>query len=129
MSRIEEMLAELCPNGVEYRTMGECGSFVRGSGIQKKDFCDEGKPCIHYGQIYTRFGTATDYAISLISEEQFATSKKAMPNDVIIAITSENMEDVCTPLVWEGSVPVAISGHSCAYHTVLNSRYVAYYLQ
>ena len=53
MSRIDEMLAELCPDGVEYRRLGEIGSFIRGSGFQKADFVDEGNPCIHYGQIYT----------------------------------------------------------------------------
>ena len=36
---------------------------------------------------------------------------------MIFAITSENIEDVCTPLAWEGEQPVAISGHSCAYAT------------
>ena len=37
MSRIEEMVAELCPDGVEYKKLGEVGTFTRGSGIQKKD--------------------------------------------------------------------------------------------
>lgn len=126
MSRIDEMIARLCPDGVEYKALGEVGTFTRGSGIQKKDFVDEGEPCIHYGQIYTRFGMVTDKAISLISEEQYTKAKKAQVGDIVIAITSENVEDVCTPLVWEGSQAVAISGHSCAYHTDLNSRYVAY---
>ncbi|PST49205.1 restriction endonuclease [Bifidobacterium callitrichos] len=128
MSRIDEMIARLCPDGVEYKTLGEVGVFTRGSGIQKKDFVDEGEPCIHYGQIYTRFGMATDKVLSLISEEQYRRAKKAQPGDIIIAITSENVKDVCTPLVWEGISSVAISGHSCAYHTKLNSRYIAYYM-
>ena len=55
MSRIEEMIRELCPNGVEYKPLGEIGSFVRGNGLQKKDFTDEGIGCIHYGQIYTYY--------------------------------------------------------------------------
>ena len=36
---------------------------------------------------------------------------------MIFAITSENIEDVCIPLAWEGEQPVAISGHSCVYAT------------
>ena len=46
---------------------------------------------------------------------------------MIFAITSENIEDVCTPLAWEGEQPVAISGHSCAYATEsIILRYLAY---
>lgn len=55
MSRIEEMIRELCPYGVEYKALGEIGTFVRGNGLQKKDFTDDGVGCIHYGQIYTSF--------------------------------------------------------------------------
>lgn len=46
---------------------------------------------------------------------------------MIFAITSENIEDVCTPLVREGEQPVAISGHSCAYATEsIVPRHLAY---
>ena len=46
---------------------------------------------------------------------------------MIFAITSENIEDVCIPLAWEGERPVAISGHSCAYATEsIIPRYLAY---
>ena len=46
---------------------------------------------------------------------------------MIFAITSENIEDVCIPLAWEGEQPVAISGHSCAYATEsIIPRYLAF---
>mgnify|MGYP001105398136 FL=1 len=54
MSRLEELIAELCPNGVEYKKLGDIAAISRGGNLQKKDFCAEGVPCIHYGQIYTR---------------------------------------------------------------------------
>ena len=54
MSKLEKLIAELCPDGVEYKTLGEIASISRGGNFQKKDFCDIGVPCIHYGQIYTR---------------------------------------------------------------------------
>lgn len=38
------------------------------------------------------------YEHTTMSEEQYAKSKKANPGDVIFAITSKNIEDVCTPL-------------------------------
>src|SRR5690554_3669643 len=33
------------------------GEFIRGSGLQKKDFTETGVGCIHYGQLYTYYKT------------------------------------------------------------------------
>lgn len=48
VSRIDELLAELCPEGVPRWTLGEVGTFTRGNGMQKKDLTDSGIPAIHY---------------------------------------------------------------------------------
>ena len=56
MSRIDELIARHCPNGVEHMPLGEVGEFIRGNGLQKKDLFDEGIPAIHYGQIHTHYG-------------------------------------------------------------------------
>ena len=40
MSKLQELIRELCPNGVEYRKLGEIGTFTRGNGLQKKDFTE-----------------------------------------------------------------------------------------
>ena len=50
MSKLSEMIATLCPNGVEYKKLGEVATIERGSGLQKSDFVAEGFPCIHYGR-------------------------------------------------------------------------------
>lgn len=39
--------------GWTVKTLGEIGTFTRGSGLQKSDLRDAGFPCIHYGQIHT----------------------------------------------------------------------------
>lgn len=36
MSRLDELIAELCPDGVEYKELGEIGELIRGAGLQKK---------------------------------------------------------------------------------------------
>lgn len=56
MSKLDELIVELCPNGMEYKTLGEIATILRGGNFQKKDFCNSGVPCIHYGQIYTQYG-------------------------------------------------------------------------
>lgn len=40
---------------VEWKTLGEVGTFVRGRRFVKDDIVAEGVPCIHYGEMYTHF--------------------------------------------------------------------------
>lgn len=41
MSRIDDLIARVCPDGVELEPLGDVGQFVRGNGLQKKDFVEE----------------------------------------------------------------------------------------
>lgn len=129
MSRIDALIAERCPDGVAFRTLGEVGEFVRGNGLQKKDFIDDGFPCIHYGQIYTFYGTSTTTTKSFVAPELAARLKQAEKGDLVITTTSENIEDVCTTVAWLGDSPIAIGGHSCVYRHTLDPMYAAYYFQ
>ena len=126
MSRIDEMIARLCPDGVEYKKLGEEGTFTRGSGIQKKDFVEDGKPCIHYGQVYTYYGLSATETKSFISDELYAGRKKAAKGDLVIATTSENEEDVCKCVAWLGDEPCAVSGDAYIFSHDQDPKYVAY---
>ena len=127
MSKLEELLRELCPDGVEYKKLGEIATISRGGNFQKKDFLTEGVPCIHYGQIYTKYGLFADKTFTFISEECAKKQKMARPNDIVMAVTSENIEDVCKCLAWLGDEPVAVSGHSAIIHHNQNAKYLVYY--
>ena len=127
MSRLDELIAKLCPNGVEYKTLGEIATISRGGNFQKKDFCDMGVPCIHYGQIYTRYGLYADKTITFITEECAKKQKFAKKNDIVMAVTSENIEDVCKCLAWLGNENVAVSGHSAIISHNQNPKYLVYY--
>ena len=127
MSKLDKLLRELCPDGVEYKKLGEIATISRGGNFQKKDFLTEGVPCIHYGQIYTKYGLFTDKTFTFISEECAKKQKRAQPNDIVMAVTSENIEDVCKCLAWLGDEPVAVSGHSAIIHHDQNAKYLVYY--
>ena len=127
MSRLEKLIQELCPDGVEYKSLGEFATVSRGGSFQKKDFLDSGFPCIHYGQIYTRYGLFADSTFTFISENKAAKQKKASKNDIIMAVTSENIEDVCKCLAWLGEDEVAVSGHTAIIKHNQNPKYLVYY--
>lgn len=127
MNRLETMIKELCPNGVEYKKLGDVASISRGGSFQKKDFCEEGIPCIHYGQIYTKFGLFTDKTITFINAETAKKQKFATKNDIVMAVTSENIDDVCKCVAWLGEENIAVSGHAAIIHHTLNPKFLCYY--
>lgn len=127
MNRFETMIKELCPNGVEYKKLGDVASISRGGSFQKKDFCEEGIPCIHYGQIYTKYGLFTDKTITFISAETAKKQKFAAKNDIVMAVTSENIDDVCKCVAWLGEENIAVSGHAAIIHHTLNPKFLCYY--
>lgn len=109
--------------------MSEIGTFTRGNGLQKKDFTESGVPCIHYGQIYTYYGTFATKTKSYVSNETAKKCKKAHCGDLIFATVSENIEDVCKCVAWLGDEDICISGDSLAFSHNQNSKYIAYYFQ
>ena len=127
MSRIEEMIRELCPEGVEYKPLGEIGTFVRGNGLQKKDFADEGVGCIHYGQIYTYYNLFTSQTKSYVDPLLARKLTKVKTGDIIIACTSENMEDVCKAIAWLGEDEIVTGGHACVFSHEQNPKYISYF--
>lgn len=114
---------------IRIMTLGELGTFTRGSGLQKKDFTPTGVGCIHYGQIYTHYGTWTDITKTCVSKEFARKLRKAKYGNLIIATTSENDEDVCKAVAWLGKEDIAISSDACFYAHTIDPKYVAYYFQ
>ena len=54
MSKIEQLIKELCPNGVEYNNLGELGVFLGGiTGKSKEDFTNGNSKFITYKNIYS----------------------------------------------------------------------------
>lgn len=115
--------------GWEYKKLGEVGTFLRGKGIQKTDFVEKGLPCIHYGQLHTIFGVSTDKHLSNISQELYEKSIIASKNDVLVALTSEDVEGSCRSTAWLGNYDVAISSDAAVYKHSMNPKFVTYYLR
>ncbi|MSU10052.1 restriction endonuclease subunit S [Veillonellaceae bacterium WCA-693-APC-5D-A] len=128
MSKLDELIKKYCPDGVEYKKLGDIATISRGGNFQKKDYVSTGVPCIHYGQLYVHYNLFTDNVITYIHKDKAVKQKFAEPNDIIMAVTSENIEDVCKSIAWLGEKKVAVSGHSAIIHHSMNPKYLAYYL-
>ena len=128
MSYIDKLLQG---QEVQWKTLGEVGTFVRGTGLQKKDLTDRGVPAIHYGQIYTHYGVHATEVISYVSEKTASTLRKVEFGDVIITNTSENIDDVCKAVTYLVDEQGVTGAHACIFKpsAEIIGKYVAYYTQ
>ena len=107
--------------------LDEIATITRGGNFQKKDFVENGRPCIHYGQMYTHFGIYADKTLTSVNDTVFEKSKTAKPGDIVMAVTSENVEDVCFCTAWMGDEDIAISGHTAIISHNQNAKYLSYF--
>lgn len=129
MSRIDELIAEHCPDGVEFKAIGDIAELVRGNGMPKADFTESGVGAIHYGQIYTYYGIWATETISFVAPETAKKLAKVNHGDVIITNTSENVEDVCKAVAWLGQFQIVTGGHATVIKHKEDAKYLSYYFQ
>ena len=115
--------------GKDIHCWGEFCEMEKGNGVQKADFVDEGLGCIHYGQIYTHYGSYAYETNKFVSEETFAKAKKASKGDVILTDTSENVEDICKSVAWLGDDDIAVSNHALIIKHNQNPKFLSYSTQ
>ena len=93
MSKINDLIKEMYPNGVRYYKLSEVGNQFSGlSGKSKKDFEDGNCKYITYTNIYNNPSTnldVEDYVQVKENEKQNEIKYK----DILIAGSSENLED------------------------------------
>lgn len=94
MSRLEQLIRELCPDGVDYKTLGEIAvDIYRGSGIKREQVTENGIPCVRYGEIYTTYGIWFEKCISHTNEDDIPNRKYFRYGDILLAVTGESIED------------------------------------
>ena len=69
MSRIEELIREKCPDGVEYKRIESLVTYKRGKGLSKDDKGTGDNPIILYGELYTTYGDYINTIVSYASDE------------------------------------------------------------
>lgn len=109
--------------------MGEIGNFFRGRRFTKDDLVPDGIGSIHYGEIYTRYGTSANRALSYVRSDLVPQLRFAKRGDVVIAAVGETVEDVCKAVAWLGEEDVAIHDDCFVFRHAMNPKFVAYCLQ
>lgn len=79
----------------EEKKLGSLCTFLKGSGLSKEDISADGKPCILYGELYTKYGEVISevYSKTNLERKNFVYSKE---NDVLIPSSGETAIDIAT---------------------------------
>ena len=125
----DSLLAFAESEEVQWTTMGEVGTFTRGRRFTKKDVVPEGIGSIHYGEIYTQYGTSATEAGSRVRPDLAPGLRFARTGDVVIAAVGETVEDLCKAVAWLGDEDVAVHDDCFIFRHSMNPKFVSYYFQ
>ena len=93
MTKLEQLIEELCPNGVEYKTLGELGKFYGGlTGKSKDDFTGGNAKFITYKNVYSNSALQIDVEdrVKIVNGEKQRTLQYG---DVIFTGSSETPDE------------------------------------
>ena len=93
MSKLDDLIKALCPDGVLYKTLGEIGSFYGGlTGKSKKDFDKGNAKYITYMNIYLNAEIKIESAeyVNVGTDER---QNKVQYGDILFTGSSESKEE------------------------------------
>ena len=130
MSKLDELIKELCPNGVEYKELGELGIFEN-IGVDKKINVNEKEILLlNYTDIYKN-----NYIDSSIPKMIVTANDKKIENcsveecDIFITPTSETKEDIGHASVILETIPnCCYSYHIMRYRLINPNRVTASFI-
>ena len=113
--------------GVEWKALGNIGNFENGSGMPKILFNENGTVgAIHYGHIYTKYNMFVNNPIVKVTKQAAETLKKVKKGDLVIAKTSENVDDVMKTIAYLGDKDAVTGGHAAIFKHTENPKYLSY---
>ena len=119
----------IIPANWVYTNLGSLGTLTRGNGIKHDETTQNGYPCVRYGELYTTYKTSFFKTVSFVNLILFNKSKKIHKNDIIMALTGENKEDISKAVAYLGNDQIAMGGDmTCFSNHMLEPLYLVYVL-
>lgn len=109
------------------KSLAEIGELIRGRRFTKKDYVESGLGCIHYAQVHTDFGALAKDPLTFLDDDSRERMRLAHPGDLVIAATSENVDDVGKAVAWLGADDVAVHDDCYIFRHRLDPAYVSYF--
>ena len=129
MSKIFDLIKRFCPQGVEFRELGEICKFSRGKSLSKSDKDLGDIPMILYGELYTTYGDYINKIASYTSKERAQKASIAIFGDLILPISSTTKEaQIGKVSALMTQMPVYIGGDTLILSHNQNPGFLVYYL-
>ena len=129
MTKLERLIQELCPNGVEYNKIEDIAiDIYRGSGIKRDQVTLDGIPCVRYGEIYTTYNLYFSECLSHTKLEYVQSPKYFEFGDILFAITGENVEEISKSIAYVGHEKCLAGGDIVVLKHNQNPKYLSYAL-
>ncbi|MDK7191721.1 restriction endonuclease subunit S [Bifidobacterium sp. UMB1197] len=126
---LHSLISHYCPNGVEYKKIGDIATDVfRGYGIKKDQVTSTGIPCVRYGEIYTKYNLWFDSCFSHTDESLITNKKYFEHGDILFAITGESVEDIAKSCAYVGNEKCLAGGDIVVVKHNQNPKYLSYAL-
>lgn len=78
----------------EIKKLEEIGTIKKGRHISKRQLSTQGKPCVLYGEIYTRYDYVADELVSFIPKEVAERATVIESGDILFAGSGETAEEI-----------------------------------
>lgn len=129
MSRLDDLIRQYCPDGVEHKRLGDIAiDIFRGAGIKRDQVRESGIPCVRYGEIYTSYGIFFEKCISHADPNEIESKKYIQYGDVLFAITGESVEDIAKSTAYVGKEKALAGGDIVVLRHNQNPKYLSYAL-
>ncbi len=123
------MMAMADKAGISVVTISELGTITRGKRFVRDDVRESGQPCIHYGDMYTYYGTKANKTKTFLDKDFQKKMRYAHKGDVVIVGAGENDYDIGVGLVWVGDEPAAVHDACYILEHKQDPMYISYYLR
>ena len=132
MTHIKQMIQDMCPQGVEWKKLGEVCEMKRGRALSKADIIpasEDTLPVILYGELYTTYSGHIREIKSAASKERAVLGVEAKKGDLLLPISSTTKESqIGSAADLLVDKPVYIGGDAIVLSHQQNSGYLVYYI-
>lgn len=129
MSKLDDLIDQLCPDGVEYKKLGNVCELVRGKGLSKSDKDTGDVPIILYGELYTTYGDYINEVVSHANADVAMGATKIYRNDLLMPVSSTTKEaQIGRVSVYMCDYPAYLGGDAIILRHKLNAAYLMYLL-
>ena len=138
--RIEEINNGIVPEGYKKTSFGifpcdwetdkklnDLGSFDKGKGLPGNKMCENGMPCVGYGDIYMKYNYHFEKVYNFVDEETASESQPIKKGTILFTGTGETAEEIGKCICYNGNETIYVGSDIILFNSKnVNPLFLAY---